>query len=189
VFSTYSIISILEEFPQFKSDSFIILDIGSGWGRIGYLFQLINPKCSYIALDIPASLAVAQNYLPSILRNRNHKYYSESRTRTNFNRDYFYTNPGVHYLLSQQLALFSEESVDLAINIASFQEMSIPQVKAYLELMSSVASQGIYLLQRKKGDEVAQEDYVLKNPWVQKISRDMPLLSGYFESIFRKIRR
>ncbi len=47
-----TIINIAEMYPQIVTDPCVIVDLGAGWGRIGYVLTQINDNISYHILDI-----------------------------------------------------------------------------------------------------------------------------------------
>src|SRR5262245_37473662 len=49
------------------SEPLVVVDLGSGWGRIGYVLKSVNPRCTYVACDLPEGLLVSSTHLSRLL--------------------------------------------------------------------------------------------------------------------------
>lgn len=182
--SMESIISMVEHYPQILTEKLVIVDLGAGWGRMGYLLKQINPQITYIICDIPVSLMVAQHYLPHVLPNEKVFRYANNKNRTSFTHEYFTNNTGLHFLGSQDLKKFEAKSIDFFINIASFQEMTQEQVNTYFEIIGKITRKAVYLEQRYQGDEVKRQTYPYPTSWQKLFDRDVAFAPYYFESLY-----
>ena len=101
---------------------------------MGYYLNKLNDKITYIAVDLPAPLITAQSYLQKILPDVKIYKYSQNRYTT-FSKQYLQINPGMYFLGTQDLLKFDDKSVDLVMNINSFQEMEKKQVEEYFNII------------------------------------------------------
>ena len=63
-------LTILDKVPDIATKPLVVLDLGSGWGRMGYILKKLNPSICYIACDLPESLVVSSSYLPKNVTQR-----------------------------------------------------------------------------------------------------------------------
>lgn len=58
--------SISEAFPEGIPEGATVMELGGGYGRLGWLLLSAIPGVRYVAVDIPPALAVAQRYLTTL---------------------------------------------------------------------------------------------------------------------------
>ena len=183
--SMESVMTMIEYYPELLTQKKVVLDLGAGWGRMGYLLKTINPLITYIVSDIPVSLMVSQYYLPSVLQGEKLFRYQDNKTIKSFSHGYFVNNTGLHFIASQDLAKLEDKSVDVFINIASFQEMTQAQVDSYFGIIHKVTKDILYLEQRYEGDAVTRESYPYHPQWKKCVDRDVIFAPRYFESLYK----
>jgi putative sugar O-methyltransferase len=181
--SINSIISIADYYPEILTDNTSVLDLGSGWGRMGYYLKKLNSKITYIAVDLPAPLIVAQSYLQKILPESKIYNYSQNRNIV-FSKQYFEVNPGMYFIGTQDLLRFDYNSVDLVININSFQEMEKKQVEEYFSIIDKVGFRFLYLSQRFEWGQMKREAYPYNVKWNKIFDRELTSMDKYFESMY-----
>jgi putative sugar O-methyltransferase len=179
-----SVVSIAERYPKLIHEPCVVLDLGAGWGRIGYILKTINPLVTYVICDIPVSLLVSQHYLPTVLPGEKVFRYLDSRHGDEFTHAYFSGSAGLHFLASQDLARFARNAVDLFINVASFQEMTLEQVTKYFSIIDRTTRDALYLQQRYQGDEVSRSSYPYHPRWRMAFDRDIAFAPRSFESLY-----
>ena len=84
----------------------------------------VNPRVTYVCADLPETLIISQSYLPTTLDNVTSRAYRENLKRIDL------SEPGLRFIGSHDLPRIPEKSIDVFINIASFQEMKNDQVEA-----------------------------------------------------------
>lgn len=170
----------------------VVLDLGAGWGRIGYVLKSMNPNCVYVICDLPETLLVSSTYLPRLLPSeRIHTYY-ENREVGEFSKELLRSEGGVRFCGAQDLARFSDKSIDFFINIASFQEMSLEQVKQYFEIIDRKVEGPLYLQQYWRGREVGLtgheisgfDSYPFLSHWKRCYVRNTSFSNLYFEAAY-----
>jgi len=156
----------------------VVLEIGAGIGLKASAFLKINPNLTYIIIDIPPALYLSQQYLIS----QNYKVFTyndakkiKSLKEINL-RDF-----NVICLAPWMIDLIFDNSVDIFINVFSFQEMEPYIVENYLNKISRITKNYIYMVNLKKGHFVAEKKKkhgVLKQVTTKNY---MNFLSGKFE--------
>src|SRR5260370_8934969 len=172
------------QYPKLIHEPCVVLDLGAGWGRIGYILKEINRRITYVICDIPVSLLVSQHYLPTVLPDKKVFRYLDSRHGEKFTHDYFSNSCGLHFLGIQDLAHFDSNAVDLFVNIASFQEMTLEQVTEYFAVIDRTTRDALYIQQRYEGDEVSRSSYPYNLKWRMAFDRDITFAPRYFESLY-----
>lgn len=165
-----------------------VLEIGSGYGRLGYIFKKLHDKrIKYIVVDIPPALFIAQWYFERIFpevtkfRYRNFRNFSEIKAE--------FQNSSVCFLLPHQLDLLPDQSVDLMINVSSLQEMSMAQIKNYYEIIHRKSSyfytkQWTFWENPEDKISVPAVAYPTNPEWELLRARLNPIHKSFFEAIF-----
>jgi putative sugar O-methyltransferase len=184
--------NLLEIRPNLISEPIIVADIGAGWGRLGYVLKKANPLITYLVFDLPEILLISSTYLPRVLPNIRYQMYEESRFIKLLDRETL-TRGGMWFLGTQDLMKTEDASLDIVVNIASFQEMTLEQVSQYFNLITRKAQNGqIYLEQLWSGKTMGQhldeiEDYnkyPFPKSWEQIYLRNSSFSQTFFETAF-----
>lgn len=170
----------------------IVTDLGGGWGRIGYVLKIANPQATYVIIDLPEVLFVSSNYLPKRLPTSNFLSYREGREMNSFTKNKLEKFDGA-FLGSFDLEKFDDNSIDFFINVASFQEMTVEQVKQYFDVIDRKVK-GLFYTQQlfsskthtfDMGEISGYESYPFLKSW-ENISLTTASWSDlYFESIYK----
>ncbi|MCP4267839.1 MAG: putative sugar O-methyltransferase [Candidatus Brocadiaceae bacterium] len=128
-----------------KKEKSVIVEIGAGYGGLAHhLKNILGGKSTYVILDLPEMLLFIGGYL--IVNNPTKKIYvyNEESFDSQFLQSEIYNYDFVllpNYVLEE---LYKIKSVDLMLNMESFQEMTSKQVDKYLEFGQSKISGYIY---------------------------------------------
>jgi len=129
-----------------------ILEIGGGYGALAYhITQLFDQKVHYAIVDIPESLAFSSIYCSTLLPEMKCAFVEDT--------DPFYLEdePGLTFIpnmLYDQLAA-DDSPLDLCLNTLSLAEMSVVQIKDYLESIKRfIGSTGIFFEQNHQNTDV-----------------------------------
>jgi len=82
---SYDLLQSIDEFYSIypninrKVKPQIIAELGAGYGRLGYIFLKAIPKSTYIVIDLPGSLVIAQYYLSRMFPPHEVLTYNESK--------------------------------------------------------------------------------------------------------------
>lgn len=156
-------LTLVNEHVPILNRPMTLVDLGAGWGRIGHTLRQLNPQSRYIICDLPESLFIALNYLPRFLSDC-HPYGELG------------TDPGVYFLGSQDIAKLDDASVDVVVNIASFQEMTPEQIIAYMRIIETKARY-FYTLQRHHAQSSLAH-------WHELLKRNMFWSGEYYEALY-----
>jgi len=117
-----------------------IVEIGSGNGNFpSIMWNDWSPK-KIILIDLPETLAITYIFLSSLFPDANILLPNEVKTNTRHTVRHGGTLDNIDFALltPQQLEIVQSESIDLAINIHSFQEMNHEQIDVYFEFIQRV---------------------------------------------------
>ena len=185
--SLESVISIINEDPSLLTETRVIVDLGAGWGRFGYVMVRVNPKLTYVACDIPESLIVAQHHLPRRLPDVACRPYSQNRSVERFTRELLQSSPGIWFCGTQDLARFDDASVDLFTNMFSFQEMTLQQVTEYFAVICRITKGGMLYNEQRVGPFAVMNrtDYPYPATWNCLFDRLTIPLHAFFEAAYK----
>jgi len=116
-----------------------ILEIGSGNGNLLLLLYNVSNNTTMIDVDLPETLSHAilhiSNLFPEAKLLLPHEIESDSRDFDDY--DFVFLTP-------KQIHLIKDDSIDLAINVASFQEMTHKQIEEYFRLIQRCGKNDAY---------------------------------------------
>jgi putative sugar O-methyltransferase len=178
--SIHAVLGMAEIDNRILTEPLSVLDLGAGWGRIGYVLKTLNPSLTYIACDIPVSLLVAESYLPTVLPDEPVHGYMDSRWDS-FDHDRLIKDGGIRFCGSHDLPRFEPGAIDMFVNVASFQEMTMEQVELYMNEIGRLSG-ALYHMQRLAGDELVRENYPYPPKWEKVFDRSIMHMPRYFEA-------
>ncbi|HEV3417171.1 MAG TPA: putative sugar O-methyltransferase [Pirellulales bacterium] len=186
-----TILSIAEADPGILTDRRVVADLGSGWGRIGYVLKRINPRVAYLLLDLPEILMISMAVLPRLLPGESTSLYAETRAAPTLTKSML-LQKGLWFAGSQDLLKVADGAIDVFINVASFQEMKLSQVRTYFDLIDRKVS-GIFYTQQYVVVSDAQrpynaigglDQYPIKPAWAERFKRYTTFSERFFEAGF-----
>jgi len=182
--SVEEVITMLQLESRLLSEHLTVVDLGAGWGRIAHVLMTLNPRLSYVIADIPVSLIIAQAYLPQHVPTATIIPYTKNRDVKSFDRGTLQSGE-IRFCGAQDLARFADASVDVFINVFSFQEMTMQQVTEYVDIVDKIAQGGLlYHQQRLKGDVLTRENFPCKLDWSPQLDRLSIFSPAYFEAAY-----
>lgn len=146
-----------------------LVDLGAGWGRIGYVLRSFNKSARYIAYDLPESLLISLTCLPAMIGEAAHPY------------SHLSDESGAYFLAAHKLLELPDKSADVFINVASFQEMRHHYINAYLDIIDKKAKT-LYSMNREGR---ASPDRLCKDGWEKLFARHTLWSNIYYEAMFR----
>jgi putative sugar O-methyltransferase len=179
--------SIMDALPEPSKSNLNICELGAGYGRVGYIF-LKSHKCKYTVLDIPPALYVAQRYLSAIFpelktfKFRDFKHYDDIRGE--------FEDADIRFLTPNQIKYLPQPQFNLFINISSLHEMTMPQIRNYINLINECTNGCFYLKQwlhsinRQDGITISYDDYPVPAEWEQLYFRKCMIQSHFFETMY-----
>ncbi len=166
-----------------------IVEVGAGYGRLGYVLSSVL-KCKYIIFDIPPALYIAQKYITEIFPNK--KIFSFRHIDSFHEIKDELEQSDIAFFTINQIQLFPPDYCNFCINISSLHEMSIDQRKEISRYMSKITKDFIYIKQYKKYKNpfdniiVKEKDYEFPSSWKRIQRRVTPTNTRFFEMIFQK---
>jgi hypothetical protein len=131
-----------------------VIEIGGGFGNLAAIIHYKKPIFQYLIVDLPemilhSSIALSTLY-PEIP-----VYFLYPDSRDTYSPDL----PGFFFCVPECVDKIASNSFDLGYNIDSFQEMTEPQVRGYLELMQRVLHEGAKLANLNRRKYLETESY------------------------------
>jgi putative sugar O-methyltransferase len=189
--------NLCELHPAVATEPVVLAELGAGWGRLAHVALSANPRCTYLIFDLPEPLLISQTYLPKVLGNIASVGYAQAAERERLTRAELQSER-LWFFGAHHLPRLTAGSVDVGINVASFQEMPLSHVTSYLQLLSKVTAGGhVYLRQlfdRRSHGHTAEEidglaAYPFPPEWDQRFVRPSRLSDEFFEAGFGNGRR
>lgn len=139
---------------QIANDSIrTIVEIRSGNGNFpSIMWNDWSPK-KIILIDLPETLAITYVFLSSLFPNANILLPNEVKSHT-VRHGGTLDNIDFALLTPQQLGIIQSESIDLAINIHSFQEMNHEQIDVYFEFIQRVVRNNGYFFSANRIEKI-----------------------------------
>ena len=144
-----------------------VIEIGAGWGALAYYLTSVipSPQCTYFIVDLPEILLMSGIYL-SIARPEAKIFLFDGT-----NEDSLSGNPDLDYVLVPNFALelLNYFRFNLAINTASFQEMTEAQVTTYADFLADHLDGPLYSHNMDKhpsNDQLASVSEILSKRFV-----------------------
>jgi putative sugar O-methyltransferase len=116
-----------------------IVEIGAGSGNLMSILHHHINNCVIIDVDLPESISHSILFIKDVFPSAKILMPNEVSGK-NFN-DYDFV-----YLVPNQIALIENDSIDLAINTSTFQELKHNQTQIYYDLIQMVCAQGSHFL-------------------------------------------
>jgi len=169
--------------------SLSIAELGAGYGRLAYVFLKTIPGATYTVIDIPPALLVAQEYLSEvfgtdrIFRARPFESYDEIKSE--------FESCRIRFLMSHQISLLPQDSINLFLNISSLHEMTFDQISNYLAEIDRVTSGLFYTKQWRKSRAysnrmiVKENEYPIPVKWHQVFHRRHAVQKMFFEALYQ----
>lgn len=166
-----------------------IVELGAGYGRLGYVL-LRSAPCRYTIVDIPTALHVSQWYLTTLFPGS-----KAFRFRPWDRFDSVADELGgadVCFLTPDQYARLPDGFFDIGIAISNLGEMSKQQCAMYVDLFDRKVSELVYIKQWQSNHnplddvEFQKSDYDLPAPWQAIMDRPDAVQDQFFETLWRR---
>lgn len=170
-----------------------ICEIGAGSGRDAEVFirLLINLK-KYIIIDIPPALALSEQYLTDIFPNKKIFRFREFKKFSEIEKEF--KKAEILFFLPSQIEFLPPDIFDLTINISSFHEMKLSQIKYYFKQLERLTKKNKYLFIKEwKVGHVSYEenetirivDYPRGKKWTTLFQRTPKVQIKFFEELMQ----
>jgi putative sugar O-methyltransferase len=166
-----------------------VVELGAGYGRLGYVFLKALPASTYCIIDIPPALNIAEHYLTSIFpeerifRFRPFKQYEGIEEEFKASR--------IRFLAAHQIEMLPDKQFDLFVNISSLHEMSYAQIVNYLAQIDRLCRGKFYTKQWRvsraavNGFIIRESEYPIPGSWETLYHRRHPIQRMFFEALYQ----
>ncbi len=123
-----------------------VCEIGAGWGGFAYQFKTLFPRTTYVIVDFPELFLFSATYLGALFPRASVLFggTSEAPTLAAWRDADFVFVP--HSVAS----LVSSLTLDLTVNMVSFQEMTDAQVRRYAGIVADAGCPFLYSFNRER---------------------------------------
>lgn len=177
--------SILDAMPASPR---LVVELGSGYGRLAWVFLRAHEELRYVLVDIPPGLAIAQRYLTELLPER--KAFCFRRFDSYAEVAEELASAQIVFLTPDQLELIPSLHADLLINVSSLHEMRPDQIDNYFRLIAAHCDGFFYSKQWQRstnpfdGVVVGRDDYPVPAEWTASFDRVHPIQTRFFEALY-----
>ncbi len=184
--SIHEFYSIVEYLPISKITN--IIELGSGYGRLGYVFLKVLPQSSYCFIDIPPALFIAQEYISKIFPKEKIFKFRPFPDFIKVKKEF--EESRIKFLMPHQMELLPKKYFGLFINISSLHEMSCEQIKNYFQQIDRLIKGFFYTKQWRKSRTkdnffIRQNDYPVPKKWLLKFNHSRhPIQNMFFDSLY-----
>ncbi len=124
----------------------VVCEIGSGWGGFAYQFKTLFPRATCVLVDFPELFLFSATYLATMFPDARMVFAgtaSEGPLESWADADFV-------FVPNTQASRVSAMSIDLLVNMVSFQEMTDPQVRGYARIAATAGCPLVYSLNRER---------------------------------------
>ncbi|MGH2959530.1 MAG: putative sugar O-methyltransferase [Solirubrobacterales bacterium] len=165
-----------------------VIELGSGYGRLAWVYLKVEPSVRYILVDIPPALAVAEQYLAECFPDRKIFGFRHFENAAEVSAEL--DQAQIAFLTPNQLDLLPELKADLFINVSSLHEMVQAQIDHYFDVIADHTSGYFYSKQWIKSTNAAddvvieRERYPVRSEWKTVFDREHPIQQAFFEALY-----
>lgn len=159
----------------------ILVEIGAGWGGFAYSVRTLCPGIRYVVVDLPQTLLFSGTYLKTVFPSSSVYLAREPVDIAKVEET------GHDFLLIPHL-FFAESRLpppDVTVNIASFQEMTTEQVRAYAVKAHGLGGPVLYSLNREcspHNTDLTAVSEAISGPYV---IEQIPMLEASYTTLGR----
>ena len=167
-----------------------IAEFGAGYGRLAYLFQATQ-QGQYFIFDIPPALCVSQWYLSQLFPEKRIFHFRPFSDWKDVAEEAAAADIG--FFTSNQMALLPRGYFDVLTSISTLPEMSMHQVRLFLDLFAHVTHQHIYLKQWSSwknpldGTDLSMTNYDFGANWQMRKYFQDPINPLFFNGVWTHI--
>jgi putative sugar O-methyltransferase len=124
-----------------------VLEIGAGWGGFAHQLKTLFPNITYTIVDLPQTLLFSATYLKATFPDARVRIYGEVPAESLFD-DLDHTD--FLFLPAHAFGRLPIPPADLAVNLASFQEMTTEHVRGYVNKLADSGCRQVYSMNRDR---------------------------------------
>lgn len=180
----YSMINFIK-----PSDKMNIAELGSGYGRLGYIFLKVLPKSSYTFIDIPPALYIAQYYMSKIFPKEKMFKFRPFSSFKEVKREF--EESRIKFLMPHQIELLPKKQFDVFITISSLHEMRRDQISNYIKYIDRLTKDYFYTKQWKRArtidnQNIKEQEYPIPKKWKVVLKNSPhPIQRMFFDCLYK----
>lgn len=147
-----------------EGDRKVVLEIGSGWGGLAYVYKTVMPNTTCVLVDFPQLFIFSASYLMTLFPEARVLFVTEVEDLPADVREYDFVF--VPNFLFDRIHI---DNLELTLNTVSFQEMTDEQVRWYVGKVASMSCRHLYSLNRNRSLYATQLDDIY------------PIMSDYYD--------
>lgn len=165
-----------------------VTELGAGYGRVGFVFLHALKSCKYTVIDIPPALYVSQSYLPKVFPEAKVFYFRPFSSYREIEKEF--ESSQIRFIGAHQIKLLPPKSVDIFLNISSLHEMTMEQIRFYLEQIDRLTRSHFYMKQWRRsrspdnGFRIKECEYPIPSAWKAVYHERHPLQRMFFHALY-----
>lgn len=165
-----------------------VMELGAGYGRLGYVYLSAISDSTYSVIDIPPALFVSQEYLTQVFPDVKVFKYREFDSYDQIKSEF--ESSRIRFLASHQIELLPNKIFDVGLNISSLHEMTKEQIEKYFYHINRLCKKGFYTKQwinsraMINGFRIGRDDYPVPKGWKTKFHRNHPIQKMFFDAYY-----
>ena len=185
----YSIVGRDGHLEDQKGRRLAFAELGAGYGRLAPVFLSSLPQASYCIIDIPPVLYVSQEYLTRLYSRERIFKFREFKAYRDVQAEF--EGAALRFLMPHQMEILPDGVFDTMINISSLHEMTLAQVRNFLNLEDRLCRGRVYLKQWKvssakvNGQVIRQADYPIPGRWQSIYQEAHPIQRLFFHALYQ----
>ena len=124
-----------------------VIEIGAGYGGFAFQLKTLFPEISYAIIDLPPTLLFSATYLKAAFPDARMRFYGEVANEVVFDD---LDRVDFLFLPAHAFSRLPVPEAELAVNLASFQEMTTGQVMQYVHTLADSGCRQLYSLNRDR---------------------------------------
>jgi putative sugar O-methyltransferase len=180
--------SVAEALPA-PPDRDVVVELGSGYGRLAWVFLEAFPRIRYVLVDIPPALAIAEEYLSRLFPDRTVFRFRHFDAHEQVAAEL--EQAEIAFLTPNQLDIVAPLEAGLFLNVSSLHEMRPEQIAHYLGRIGThcrghfYSKQWLRSVNPDDGVVIHREDYPIPSDWTPVFDRVHPVQTQFFEALYR----
>lgn len=182
--------AVADAIPDDALEGATVVELGSGYGRLAWVYLSVAPAQRYVLVDIPPALAIAEQYLTTLFPDRRifgfRRFSDEQEVADEL------ATADIVFLTPNQMDLLPSLRADLFINVSSLHEMTPIQINHYFDLIERHTAGGLFYTKQwlrsvNAADDVVIErsQYPVRDAWEAAFDRIHPVNPLFFEALYK----
>jgi putative sugar O-methyltransferase len=166
-----------------------VVELGAGYGRLGFVFLSAIKDCTYTVVDIPPALYVSQSYLSAVFPDEKIFKFRPFTSYADIKDEFEAAR--IRFVGAHQIKLLPDKFADLFLNISSLHEMTMDQIEFYLKQIDRLTRSYFYTKQWRtsrspdNGFRIKESEYPISPHWSTLYRERHPLQRMFFHALYQ----